>query len=205
VAEHGLEKPRRDVKKCLLERVLEFFPRSALKESATVYEDSVLNFPGYIGRKKEKVKLVLTSPPYLNRQTYVKDSWLRFWFLNRDSKEIARSSVESGSVRIFAEFMGKALTACLSAVDKDGRVALVCGEARVTVGGQPQIARISELAIYALSKLERADVKIEALIRDRKKMVRGSYFAVHGGKSVDEDGKSHDRFGEEDILVLRKK
>ena len=148
---------------------------------------------------------MLTSPPYLNRQTYVKDSWLRFWFLDRDSKEIARSSIESGSVRVFVEFLEKAIPAFLSVVRSEGRVVLVCGEARVTAGGQTQIARISELAIYVLSKLKLTNVAIESLIRDRKKMVRGSYFAVHGGKSIDEDGNSHDRFGEDDILVLRKK
>ncbi len=204
VSEHGLNRPKRDVKKCLLDRVLEFYPKPTLKGRVVVHEESALNVARYLGKQKGKVSLLLTSPPYLNRQTYVKDSWMRFWFLGRDSKTIASSSIESGSVRVFVEFLEKALPACLSVVCSRGRVVLVCGEAKVTVGGQKQIARISELAIYALNKLNLPGVKVEALIRDRKKMLRGSYFAVHGGKSIDKDGNTHDRFGEEDILVLSK-
>ena len=72
------------------------------------------------------------------------------------------------------------------------------------VGGRPHCARISELIMYAMEELKLRGVRSEALIRDRKKMVRGSYFAVHAGKRVDDEGQSHERFGEEDILVLRK-
>ncbi|MEX0978829.1 MAG: DNA methyltransferase [Pirellulales bacterium] len=207
VADHGLKKPKRDVKKCLLERVLEFYPKSKLVGATEVHEASVLRCPRYIGRNKGKVSLVLTSPPYLNRQTYTKDSWLRLWFLGRDSKEVACSSAESGSIRVFLAFLEQALGACLQVIRKGGRVALVCGEAKVTVGGQRRIAKISELAIVALDRLglPRGQIEIEALIRDRKKMVRGSYFAVHGGKSIDKDGKTHDRYGEEEILVLRRR
>jgi len=207
VDQHGLERPKRDVKKCLLERVLDFYPRPTLRGPIEVVEASALECPRYLGRKKGKVSLVLTSPPYLNRQTYVKDSWLRLWFLERDSKAVARSSVESGSVRVFVNFLEQALAACLAVIRDQGRVALVCGEAKVSIGGRNHIARISELAIYALArlKLPKFQVEIEALIRDRKKMVRGSYFAVHGGKSVDKEGQSHDRYGEEEILILRKR
>jgi site-specific DNA-methyltransferase (adenine-specific) len=207
VETHGLKRPNRDVKKCLLERVLEFYPRSKIIGSTELWEASVLDCPRYLGRKNGQVSLVLTSPPYLNRQTYVKDSWLRLWFLGRDTKEIAASSVESGSIRVFVAFLEKALAACLKVVRKEGRVVLVCGEAKVTFGDQTRIARISELAIFALSKLvfPNGHVEIECLIRDRKKMVRGSYFAVHGGKSIDGNGQSHDRYGEEEILVLQKR
>ena len=116
-------------------------------------------------------------------------------------------SVESGSIRIFLAFLEKAIAACLEVVRKGGRVALVCGEAKVDSHGQRQIARISELAIFAISNLNlpKGQVEIESLIRDRKKMVRGSYFAVHGGKSIDKDGQRHDRYGEEEILVLRRR
>jgi hypothetical protein len=205
VTKHGLERPKRDVKKCLVERALEFYPRPILQRTVKVYEGSALDVGRHVAKHKGNVSLLLTSPPYLNRQTYVKDSWLRLWFLNRDSKEIATSSIETGSIRVFVEFLKKAIPACISVVRSNGRLVLVCGEAKVTVGGQMQFVRVSALTLYVLSKLELTNVVIEALIRDRKKMVRGSYFAVHAGKSIGPDGGSHDRFGEEDILVLRKK
>jgi len=206
VSEHGLKRPIRDVKKSLLSRSLAYYPRSKIIGTTEVHEASVIECPTYLKRNKGKVTLVLTSPPYLNRQTYVKDSWLRHWFLGRDTKEIARSSVESGSIRIFLPFLENAIAACLEVVHKGGRVALVCGEAKVRIGGRQVVARISELAILALAnlKLPRGHVEIESLIRDRQKMVRGSYFAVHGGKRTDDEGRVHDRYGEEEILVLRK-
>ena len=207
VEEHGLERPNRNVKKCLLTRVLEYYPKSKVVGKTEVHEAFVTECPQYVGGRKGKASLILTSPPYLNRQTYVKDSWLRLWFLDRDTKEIAKNSIESGSIRIFVTFMEKAIAACLQVVRTGGRIALVCGEAKINVGGKQQIVHISELAIFALSnlKLPKGEVAIERLIRDRKRMVRGSYFAVHAGKSVDNEGQSHHRYGEEEILDCAKR
>ena len=100
----------------------------------------------------------------------VKDSRLRLWFLDRDTKEIAKNSIESGSIRIFVTFMEKAIAACLQVVRTGGRIALVCGEAKINVGGKQQIVHISELAIFALSnlKLPKGEVAIERLTQTEK-------------------------------------
>jgi hypothetical protein len=41
------------------------------------------------------------------------------------------------------------------------------------------------------------------VIEDRRVMSRGSYFAVHAGRAAGDGGGR--RFGEEDILIIRKR
>jgi hypothetical protein len=41
-----------------------------------------------------KVKLIVTSPPYLNTTDYAEDQWLRLWFLGAAARPIARTNAD---------------------------------------------------------------------------------------------------------------
>ena len=150
--------------------------------------------------------LILTSPPYLDRQTYIKDSWLRLWFLGREGSELTRQSMETGSVNLFVEKMQGALEAMVRVLKMSGRMVLVCGRANINVGARGHSVRIGDLCLYAIDQKEelRKSLVVERLIVDRKLMVRGSYFAVHHGKTDDDSAGPSQRYGEDEILVLRK-
>jgi hypothetical protein len=177
-----------------------------MKVGARILEASAMDCLEYLGEMAGRVRLVLTSPPYLNRQTYTKDSWLRLWFLDRDRIEIGSRSLETGSVPVFVEAMKTSLAKILASVTPGGVLALVCGEAHVDIGRGTRVARISDLCLYALSQSEEfaGQYTVETIVHDRKLMRRGSYFAVHGGNADDGSGVQKRRFGEEEILVIRR-
>ena len=204
--EQSLERPDRDVKACLLAKALELLPAPRRAATARIIEAPANRCDHYVGKRKGKVTLVLTSPPYLNRQTYIKDAWLRLWFLARNRTELYRVSLETGNVVTFVDGMKEALEAMARCVVPGGTIILVCGQARGTIKGQDKIIRVADLCLYALDKLDaRSSLFVERIIMDRKLMKRGSYFAVHHGKSDNGNGVRGARYGEDEILVMKKR
>ena len=206
VREHGLKRPRRDVRQCLMEKIMALLPRPPVTGRVKVFQASAEECPKYLRAVKGDVALVITSPPYLNRQTYSKDAWLRLWFLGRDHRDVARRSLQTGSIQVFVDAMQRSLRSIITCLKPGGRLVLVGGQAWVTVGGEAQFVRITDLCLYALSLINESSeqLSVETLIGDAKAMNRGSYFAVHAGKRELPGGKFEPRYGKEDILVVRK-
>jgi hypothetical protein len=206
VEEHDLVAPRRNVKECLLEKALLMLPSPRGFDRVTTYLASADKCDKYMNRSKCKANLIITSPPYLNRQTYLKDSWLRLWLLGYDRKELASESFETGNVPFFISAMLRSLRAMWNSLLDEGILVLVCGRAKVSVGKRKRIAHVNELCALAASKCgeEGKTFAVEAMITDRVLMKRGSYFAVHQGKIGNGNGKKRRRYGEDEILILRK-
>ncbi|MGA2269574.1 MAG: DNA methyltransferase [Bryobacteraceae bacterium] len=206
VSEHGLEPPQRDVKQCLLIKAMAMLPGPRWRSHAEVYEASAEDCASYAGSYPD-VALALTSPPYLNRQTYSKDAWLRLWFLGEDHREVAKRSLESGSVRIFVQSMTRVIRSIGQCVRSGGTIVIVGGRANVHVGSTKTPVRIVDLCLHAIHMLREAGAKLTPLqiISDRAIMKRGSYFAVYAGKHRDENGNKLERYGEEEILIVRKR
>ncbi len=205
VREHNLKRPERDVSRCLLDKALELLPFPRPMSHVDVVESPAKQCHEYLKELGVKANLIITSPPYLNRQTYIKDAWLRLWFLNRDHHEIAKPSLETGNVARFVDGMTSAVQSMSRSIRKGGAVILVCGRANITVDAKPHSVRISDLCLLANSRVP-AQWRLtpDRLIIDRKIMKRGSYFAVHHGKSKGQDGNHVHRFGEDEILILKK-
>ncbi len=205
VKEHGLQRPIRDVKECLLARFMELLPSPRASQTARIHEATASRCATYVGKSRDRVSLVLTSPPYLDRQTYIKDSWLRLWFLARDRQQVSRQALETGSIPRFVDRMRGMLASILRAASSDATVVLVCGRARNGSDSSGEAVRISELCLYALNTLngEGRPFKAQAIIQDHKLMTRGSYFAVHGGVHKPREGPETKRYGEEEVLVLQ--
>jgi len=204
--EHGLRRPKRDVRQCLTEKIIKLFPQPRMAGSAKVFEASAEECARYLRTVKGDVALVITSPPYLNRQTYSKDAWLRLWFLGRNHRDVAKQSLETGSLRLYVEAMQRSLRAIMTCLKPGGRLVLVGGQARVTVAGDTQFAGITDLCLYALTRINGSSeqLSVETVIHDRRVMNRGSYFAVHAGKRELAGGGLGPRYGEESILIVTK-
>jgi DNA modification methylase len=206
VKEHGLRRPRRDVRKCLLEKSLELLPFPRFESVSHVATAPANRCHDYVVEVARQADLVLTSPPYLARQTYIKDSWLRTWFLGAKREAQAAATLETGNVVKFVAGMERSLHSMARSVKNGGRIVLVCGRAKVTFEGKGHSVAIADLCLYAMANspvLHKALVP-EHLIRDRVMMKRGSYFAVHHGKVDNGNGEKTRRFGEDEILVVRK-
>lgn len=203
-AEHGLVRPDRDVKACLLSKALQLLPGPKRLANAVVVEGQAKRCHRYLGKRAGNVRLVLTSPPYLDRQTYIKDAWLRLWFLKRDRAPLYKETLETGNVITFVEGMKESLASINNCLKPDGVIVLVCGQAHITIKGKKSPLRIGDLCLFAIDKLTKTNLRVENIIFDRKLMKRGSYFAVHHGKNASGDGTSGERYGEDEIIVFRK-
>jgi hypothetical protein len=206
VKKHGLRRPCRDVRRCLLERSLEMLPFPRFEAMSHVTMAPASECHNYVTKVAKEVDLVLTSPPYLSRQTYIKDSWLRTWFLGAERQAQATVTLETGNVAKFVEGIGRSLHSMARSVKRGGRIVLVCGRGKVTFGGEDHSVPIAGLCLYAInrSSVLRKALVPENIIRDRVMMKRGSYFAVHHGKVDNGNGVKSRRFGEDEILVVRK-
>jgi hypothetical protein len=121
-----LKKPRRDVGRCILERAAHILDGEAPKLWGYAYNRDArsLPFPASVA------DLIITSPPYLNMQTYAWDNWLRLWFLGHDYKEVGRRLFHSESLPRFAEFMEQSLREMFRLLKRDRACVIVLGVVR---------------------------------------------------------------------------
>ena len=79
--ERKLEPPRRDTFAVLRELARFRFSVDPAPLRGKVIQGDARNAGRQIRKARGKVKLVVTSPPYLNVTDYAEDQWLRLWFL----------------------------------------------------------------------------------------------------------------------------
>jgi DNA modification methylase len=133
VREHNLKCPARDVIECMTARVLAMLPGPKIKAASRIYEDDSRRMEfNSKGDWSGQADLIITSPPYLARQTYVKDSWLRLWLLNRDPRAVRAKSLETGNILKFIEMMERCLHESMRLLT-GGRCFLVCGTSRCDI------------------------------------------------------------------------
>lgn len=84
---HGLEKPLRDLKECLIKRSSKLLQDGPLEKHGKAILGSAMDLPLNL---ETQVDLIVTSPPYFTAQSYAWDNWLREWFLGFDFKEVRK-------------------------------------------------------------------------------------------------------------------
>ena len=76
------------------------------------------------------VKLIVTSPPFLNIVNYSEDNWLRCWFNNIDVKELANKITMSKTLEDWSNKMEGVFAELYRVLKKDGTIAFEVGEIR---------------------------------------------------------------------------
>lgn len=91
-AKHGLEKPERDLKECLIKRSEKLLSDGALKYEGLSLLTSAMDMPDEL---EASIDLIVTSPPYFTAQSYAWDNWLREWYLGYDFKEVRKETLHT--------------------------------------------------------------------------------------------------------------
>lgn len=89
---HGLEKPYRDLKECLLKRAEKLLASGSINHHGKAILGSAMEMPQDF---QEKIDLIVTSPPYFTAQSYAWDNWLREWFLGFDFKLVRKHTLHT--------------------------------------------------------------------------------------------------------------
>jgi hypothetical protein len=119
----GLSKPRRDVSRCILERAASILSGRLPVVEGQAYNCDARSLP----LPSSIADFIITSPPYLNMQTYAWDNWLRLWFLGYDYREVGRRLFHSQSLSRFAEFMEQSLREMYRLLKRDRACVIVLG------------------------------------------------------------------------------
>ncbi len=126
--EHKLRRPTKDVIS-ELKRRSEIVLKSKLpKLRGKAYRDDSRK----LSLDDESVNMIFSSPPYFNVQTYAWCNWLRLWFLGYDYREVRKDLCESGSEKVYADFMKASLAELYRVLKDNGRCFIVAGD--VTIG-----------------------------------------------------------------------
>jgi site-specific DNA-methyltransferase (adenine-specific) len=99
----------------------------------------------------DRVRLVVTSPPYLRVVKYGYYNWLRAWFLGFDSKAIDASLDDAHRRAPYLEFMRTVLEDLRPTLTEDGIVVLIVGDVatdrgRATLEGHDLAEQVWESA-----------------------------------------------------------
>ena len=76
------------------------------------------------------MKLVVTSPPFLNAVNYQLDNWLRCWFNSIDEEKIAQKITACSTLPAWAEVMGAVFVELYRVTSPGGWVAFEVGEVK---------------------------------------------------------------------------
>ncbi len=78
----------------------------------------------------ESVKLVVTSPPFLNQVDYVLDSWIESWFCGINSDELEKKVVQTSDLDTWTGFISDTMTELHRVLVPGGILAMEVGEIR---------------------------------------------------------------------------
>lgn len=187
VKEHGLEKPRRDVIECLLQKSKRMLLESGISPDqdnmAKVFETGAENYSAEMrGELAQGVSLIVTSPPYLNAQTYAKDAWLRLWLLGYDHRAVRGRFIQTGSIEKYKVLMRPCLKEMLRVLDPEAFAFLVAGDVYQRRKGERKLVKTAEILAEVAETIEpqRGLVfKVEKIIDDTIPNYARYYAAVH--------------------------
>ena len=158
--QHGLEKPDRDLKACLIKRSEKLLSAGSNPHPGRAILGSAMDLPVTL---HDTVDLIVTSPPYFTAQTYAWDNWLREWFLGFNFKDVHKQTLHTAVEDKYRVAMRKHLEEAYKAL-KAGRWAFyVVGDViKKTKAGPYKIITAEIIAQEA----EEAGFSVELIIND---------------------------------------
>jgi len=146
-----LEKPKRNVLRCLLEKA-----RIVLSDDYPSIRGFAYSHDASKILLKKKVDLIITSPPYYDKQTYAWDNWLRLWFLGYDYKDIREKLYQTGSVETYFKNSEKYVQYMYDILNNNSACFIVIGDAIINdkyIKSAERLAYICESVGFDVKKI----------------------------------------------------
>jgi len=102
---HGIQRTRKNVLSCLEAKARASLIDPLPSQQGLAFMTDARKLP----LDDESVDMILTSPPYFEKQTYARDNWLRLWFLGYDHNEVKKWQMRTSSRDTFLEFMNQCM------------------------------------------------------------------------------------------------
>ena len=157
IKEHELKKPKREVFDVLLRKLNRMYEEQTVKGIAL--SEDARNIKTL---RNDFVDLILTSPPYTRTISYGKYNWIRLWFLGKDSKEVDKSLLNSGSIEKYIIFMTEFLSECKRLLKPKAYAIIIIGDVLRRDGNTINLAEI----IWNKCAKELGFAKVEEIYED---------------------------------------
>lgn len=131
--ERGCEPPQRNVFSILLKSAEYRYQSPLPVVRGRVIEGDVRRAGVLLRSYRERVRLVITSPPYLDITDYHEDQWLRLWFLGGAPKPIAGQNKDDRHRRIetYWQFLHEAWSGIAPLLQDSAQVVIRIGGTRL--------------------------------------------------------------------------
>jgi hypothetical protein len=182
-SEKGCTPPKRDVLSILRKAAKYRYESAPPKTIGRVVEGDARRAFTMLRAYKERVRLVITSPPYLDITDYHEDQWLRLWFLGGPSKPVTGQGKDDRHRRIDAywKFLSEAWAGIAPLLCHSAQIIIRIGGTRL--GGK-------ELGVGLLNSLNSTGRKFN-LAESRQTEIRNGqrrvFQAVPSAASVEHD------------------
>jgi DNA modification methylase len=140
--EHNLQRPIRNVISCLEKKAVAVLADGLPKVKGEAYQSNATNLP----LEDKSIDLIITSPPYFNKQTYAWDNWLRLWLLGYDYRDIRQKLFHSGCQSKFKDFMLGCLREMYRVLRDNSYCFIVVGDVRLRGNMINTASMVAELA-----------------------------------------------------------
>lgn len=101
-----------------------------------------------IGLPDDSARLIFSSPPYFNVQTYAWCNWLRLWFLGQDYRDVKKNLAESGMESKYTEFMRGSIEELYRILAPGGRCFIVVGDVnKPLANGERKLIKTAEFIL----------------------------------------------------------
>ena len=165
---NGCEPPPRDVFSILRDEIEYRFHTPPPEGRAKVLRGDARAAAELFPDLEGKVKLVITSPPYLDTTNFVEDQWLRLWFLggaDRPQAGVKTGDDRHTSVANYWKFLQEAWAGLRGLLDRDAHLIIRIGGAKL---------EWTEIAQGLLTSLERGLDRPFSIIEQKTSAISGS-------------------------------
>lgn len=131
---HGFKPPVRDVFELLRKEIAFRYASAPPKMKGLVKEGDARKSGQLLRNYKGRVKLVVTSPPYLDTTDFAEDQWLRNWFLGGEARVVSKGKSDHRHVnrQKYWDFIGETFKGMSSLLAPSCTVAIRIGGKTVT-------------------------------------------------------------------------
>jgi DNA modification methylase len=157
---HGLKKPIRNLKECLIKRSRKLSLNGTCKVQGEAILGSAMDIPE---RFNSKIDLIVTSPPYFTAQTYAWDNWLREWYLGFDYKEVRGKTLHTSIIEKYSNEILKNLKDSFRVLKSNSWAFVVVGD---VIKKSAKSEKLIVTAEIIAKQAEKVGFSVELIIND---------------------------------------
>jgi len=149
---HKLKKPQRNIVQCLIAKAQRVLRDGLPKIKGEAYRTDASR----LELEDESIDLIVTSPPYFNKQTYAWDNWLRLWFLGYNYRDINKMLFNSQSISKFVQFMTDCIKEMYRVLKNNSACFIVIGDVKLNgkqINSAEIVAEIAENIGFSVKRI----------------------------------------------------